>query len=372
MRRATWGLVLGFVFVGLSAQGQLPPRPGLSPGDPPTPCVSINVRVPAQASADADLTYRITIENTTEAPAHHVLVRCTLPKNARFVRGSPAPDGTTPVVLWKIGTLAAGKKAYRTLVVKPEGDADLNLCARVQFEHGQCVRTRIVRPGLQVRRTGPTEAAVDEDLHYRLEVTNNGTGTARDVVLLETLPKELRFINTKTPTKGDNPLDLRVGDIPPGGSRTVEYMVHVLEAGTFTIKGEARAAGGFSRPISPTTVTVKQKGAEVQMFGPTGKIKVNATARFRIVITNPGSAAATNVRLTNELPAEITFVGSTGGGKFESGVVRWDIGTIPAGGKREVTLDVSSAQAGTFTNVCHITADGGLREQGKATASFIE
>lgn len=111
---------------------------------------------------------------------------------------------------------------------------------------------------------------------------------------------------------------------------------------------------------------------EVRMSGPTAAVKVNGTARFRIVITNPGPAAARNVCVTDELPAGITFVGSAGGGNFRGGVVRWKVGTVPAGGMREVMLDVSCALAGTLKNVCNVTADGGVREQARATASFTD
>src|SRR5437763_2047883 len=63
------------------------PSPGPAPGtpnpvDPPVPAVSLKVRVPALAQAGQDLEYKICVENSSRAAAHHVRVRNPLPANA--------------------------------------------------------------------------------------------------------------------------------------------------------------------------------------------------------------------------------------------------------------------------------------------------
>src|SRR5262245_26132176 len=70
----------------------VPPLPSSFPVDPPTPAVSLRVRVPAAAAAGQDLEYHLHVKNCSHAPAHHVLVRNPLPANARFVRAVPEPD----------------------------------------------------------------------------------------------------------------------------------------------------------------------------------------------------------------------------------------------------------------------------------------
>ena len=51
----------------------------LAPVDPPTPRVSIRVRVPATAAPGQDLEYRFCVHNSSQAPAHHVTIRCARP-----------------------------------------------------------------------------------------------------------------------------------------------------------------------------------------------------------------------------------------------------------------------------------------------------
>ena len=62
----------------------LPPAVGGTdcPVDPPTPRVSLRVRVAAAAAAGQDLEYHICVHNASPAPAHHVAVRNPLPANA--------------------------------------------------------------------------------------------------------------------------------------------------------------------------------------------------------------------------------------------------------------------------------------------------
>lgn len=365
--RALW-LGAALIITAFAARGQLPPAGPPSTLDPPTASVAVRIRVPAEVAVGTDITYRITAENISRgAAAHHVLVKVPLPPGVKVVRASPPADGEGPTLMWKIGTLESCQKRDITLVVRPAGD-DINLCARVQFEHGQCVRTRVSRPGLQVRRVGPTQALLYDAVSYKLEVSNTGKVTARNVVLEESLPKGLDFANSKPSTKGDNPLSWSLGDLAPGRTKTVEYDAFVKETGKLAIRTVARAAGGLRREID-STLDIGQPGLEVNVAGPARRV-VGRPARYTITVTNPGSSPVTRVDLTDDLPREIVYLGSTGGGRLDGDQVRWGLGTIPAGGRKVVTVDVRSTQAGSFENVVTAKADRGLVEQGKAKTTF--
>src|SRR5262249_52701404 len=156
--------------------GRAPAR-SRGPTDPPTPAVALRVRVPAEAAPGAELTYRLEVENCSRAAAHHVTVKAPLPAGARFVRAAPEPSEKAPLLVWKLGTLESCKKRDIRLVVVPTAAGDLRCCAHVQFEHGQCVSTRVVKPGapdLLVRIAAQPEAARYDILSWKLEVRNPG------------------------------------------------------------------------------------------------------------------------------------------------------------------------------------------------------
>src|SRR5438105_3698663 len=62
-----------------------PPMQAAAQEEPATPAVAIHVRVPANGTTGQDLEYRIIVENTSQAAAHHVILRDPLPATARFV-----------------------------------------------------------------------------------------------------------------------------------------------------------------------------------------------------------------------------------------------------------------------------------------------
>src|SRR5262249_36545801 len=101
--------------------------------DPPVPVVALRVRVPASVSAGQEIEYRICVENSSSAAAHHVQVRDPLPANARFVRATPEPTAQEPELLWDLGTLEARACREIVLVLAPTDGGEVRNCARVQF-----------------------------------------------------------------------------------------------------------------------------------------------------------------------------------------------------------------------------------------------
>ena len=79
------------------------------------------------------------------------------------------------------------------------------------------------------------------------------------------------------------------------------------------------------------------------------------TVSFQIVVTNNGAAQATNVTLTDTLPAGITFTGSSvTQGSYNSGSGLFTIGTLASGSSATLTLTgtVDVGQSGnTITNI---------------------
>jgi uncharacterized repeat protein (TIGR01451 family) len=361
VRRAVWLAVI-LTIAGLSVHGQYGPF-----DDAPMASVSIRVSVPDEVTAGADVTYRITAANVSRGPAHHVQVKAKLPDGVRFVRSTPTSEGEDRVPVWKLGTLEPGQRREVTLVVKPTTDDDIDLSAYVQFEHGQRVKTRISRPGLNIRRTGPTTALLYDAVTYKMEVTNTGRVAAKKVVVEETLPKGLDYSTSKPSTKGENPLVWELGDVLPGQTKRIEYTAFVKETGKLTVR-TLMTADGVKQEKS-ATLEVGNPGVDVTVAGPS-VLPVGRQARYTVTVVNTGTAALTNVKLSDELPPEIVFLGAVGG-RLDGDHVRWDIGTIAAGGKRTVSVDVRSRVAGKFKNVFTATANRGLVEQGKVRTLFV-
>jgi len=205
----------------------LPAPPPVPPSEPPVPVVALRVRVPACAPEAHEIKYLICADNTSPAPAHHVLVRVSLPANTRLLRAEPPPASQEAELLWAFGTLPGLTCKEIWLVLQPLGTDDVKLCARVQFEHGQCVCTRIARAGppgapgvpvvpytgqppgkapaekvpakgaprLDLNMTGPKQGLAGKPTTYTLTLANVGPSPASNAMITALLPAATSFVS---------------------------------------------------------------------------------------------------------------------------------------------------------------------------------
>lgn len=358
-----------------------PPMPPASGGpggpygsaclDPPTPVVYLRVRVPATASPNQEIEYRLLAENRSQAAAHHVSVRAALPANAKLVRANPQSPAAAPDLSWQLGTLAAGASREIVLVVTPTAPGDVTVCARVQFEHGQCVTTRIEKAaGLSVRKFGPAQAGVNEVLNYRIVVTNRGNVALTGVGLIDKLPEGLEHASGKTT------LSWTVGALAPGQSQTVDYQATARKAGRLCNRVAASGDGGLVDEAESCVVVGGQPGPaagqvplgppppaapgklSLTMTGPPQRF-LNRPATYQLTVTNTGLGVLTNVGITDMLPPQTTLVSASDNGRLTGNQVQWLIGTLRPGARRTVQLALQAQAAGEVVNRAAATADGG-------------
>src|SRR5262249_45681559 len=79
-----------------------------------------------------------------------------------------------PEIQWKLGTMKAGGGCEIVLILRPTNKEDVKNCTRVQFEHGQCVTTRLsgMAPGTYPPGTmppGSTEPPTPEKMPPAIE-----------------------------------------------------------------------------------------------------------------------------------------------------------------------------------------------------------
>jgi uncharacterized repeat protein (TIGR01451 family) len=331
--------------------------------------VAIRVRVPATASAGQELEYRICVENLSQAAAHHVIVRNPLPANTRFVRANPEPSSKDPELIWELGTLQGCACREIVLALAPTAPGDVKNCARVQFEHGQCVTTRIARPAISLRKNGPTQAFVNETLRFQLIVTNTGATELTGVTLTDTLPPELEYAG------GQKQLTWDLGTLAPGQSRSVDYEVVAKIAGRLCNKAVATAAGGL-REEADGCVNVVEARLTLAMTGPKDGF-INQPTPYQITVRNAGTTALANVAITNPVPAAMSYVSASAGGQFlppgqggGGGTVQWLIGALEPGAGRTVDIVLRSSSAGQVCNRATAAAGGAGTVQAEACTTF--
>jgi uncharacterized repeat protein (TIGR01451 family) len=346
-----------------------PPAGAACPADPPTPAVAIRVRVPASAAAGEPLEYHICVENTSRAPAHHVTVRNPLPANARFVRATPPPEAREPELLWRLGTLAPCACREIVLVLEPTGAGDVKNCARVQFEHGQCVVTRLARPRLALTIIGPAEAVLTEPLTFRLTVANTSNIEARGLLLTAFLPPGLEASN-RPPANPSEKQALRwedLGPLAPGQSVTREFQAAARRAGRLRLEATVTGAGILEEAAHE--VIAGQPDLELMMTGPE-EAPVRRAVTYRLTVRNPGSLPATNVVVALPIPNGVQVVEAADGGQTTEGQVRWPLGTLPPGERRTLRVKLQAPAKVDAGYQARATADRGLDAKASLTTRF--
>lgn len=320
------------------------------PVDPPVPIVVLRVRVVACASPDDPISYRLTLENNSPAAAHHVRVKNPIPANAKYVSATPRPKLEGEMLVWEFGTLSGHCCKEITLLLQPTSEGEIKNCARVSFEHGQCVVTRVsrklgpgmgigpgvpgggkvnpgdgkpgiekpdpIKPGtktppdvknppgaargnLSLSITGPKKAYAKTPVTYSIKVKNNGKSVALDVLIKNQLPPNTSFRDASEPGKFlADQVAWVIGNLQPDEEKAVTVTIESQAAGEICNKIEA-VFDSDSRVIDETCTTFRGVPAlNTMLKNADGPLPVGKKTSYVLEVTNNGTASFTNLKIT--------------------------------------------------------------------------
>jgi uncharacterized repeat protein (TIGR01451 family) len=331
--------------------------------DPPLPNVAVRVRVPDSIKAGEELTYHLCVENASKGEAYHVTVRSPLPANTKFVRADPPPSDKNKELIWRLGTMPPMSYRDITLILMPTGPGEVRACARIQYEHGQCVCTKVTGPVLKLAAEGPAQLVIGEPTTLRLTVKNTGNDEATDVKIKETLPPGL------IAAAGKSAFESTIGTLAAGQSRTVEFQATATLAGKLCTKAQATGAGGLHTEIE-RCLHAGQPKLTLAESGPSHRY-LNLSATYRITIANPGDMPADNIVVKSDVPPQSIFMSASEGAELVGDQVHWTIPSLEPGGERTLDLVFRSRSAQQVCNHTQAQAAHGLQASTQACTNFL-
>jgi uncharacterized repeat protein (TIGR01451 family) len=205
---------------------------------------------------------------------------------------------------------------------------------------------------------------IDTNRNGRLDAGEVGRSGVR-LVLTGTRPGGITITQRETTSGADGTYSFP--DLLPGS-----YTVSVAVPGGLTPTSPRQITGipirsGIGSPNNNFGL-ISGTGAQTQ-GGPTPNIGITKTApanaragsvfEYRITVRNRSSFAATNVEVTDLVPAQLTLVRIPDGAAIRNGVVTWRVGTLAAGASRTLTMDVrvNANVTGDIVNTATVTAD---------------
>ena len=336
------------------------------------------------------VTFQIEVTNNGQAQATGVSLTDTLPPGITFASSSVTQGSyDTTTGLFTIGTLAVGDTAILTLTgtvdVGQGGNAITNVTSPATGDQPDPTtvgdnldETIDVDPNadlvtVKTLASGDNTPDEGDTVIFEIEVTNEGTAQATGVSLTDSLPAGITFVSS-TVSQGsyDSTTGLfTIGTLGAGQSATIllEGTVDVGQGGN-SITNVTTAATG-DQPDPSTVGDELLETVDVNADANLITVKTLAsgdntpaegdTVVFQIEVTNNGGAHATNVSLTDQLPAGITFVSSSvTQGSYDSATGLFTIGTLNTGDSATLTLSgtVDAGQGGNFITNTTTVATG--------------
>ncbi|MCS6976643.1 MAG: DUF11 domain-containing protein [Gemmatales bacterium] len=328
------------------------------------PNLAISKTGPMSVGLGQPFTFNMTVTNTGRVETEAVTIRDVIPEGLAFLNAQPPANQEGQTLVWTVGPLGPGRSAVVQATFRSDQPGRVvNTVTAISSEGLRAdasAAVNVTMPGLDVRMTGPETAVVGVPVAFQITVTNTGNGPASNVVLVDQFDEGLEHVS------GANPLQLEVGTLAAGESRTYPINLTPRRTGVLVNRVTATADGGL-QASAQAAVTVTQARISVTKTGPAFKY-ARSQVEFNITVTNPGEVPLNNVVVRDQLPPELSFVQASSGGRLMSGnEVIWNFGTLQAGQTQRLQVTTRAEQVTARTvNAVVVTADPGISERAEA------
>jgi uncharacterized repeat protein (TIGR01451 family) len=308
--------------------------------------ISSLVDEPDPVPAGGLYTYGVVVDNNAVDAALNTVLRVTVPSGATFVSAAPAGANCAPVSptvvecnLGSVAALGAGpRNVSLTWRALGPGPASIGATATVLSSNDanpgnntQTATTTVISgANLSMSKVGtPNPVVGGSNVTYTLTASNAGPNAGGAIVLTDNLPPSVSFVSAagsgwSCAHASGVVTCTRPGPQPVGAAIPAVTVVGRVNASGGTITNSASiapsAAGGIADPETgnntATADTTVLPGADVRMAQKRVTTPVPATAGSEVTFVleprNGGPATATDVVVTDTLPAGWTLISASG------------------------------------------------------------
>ena len=239
----------------------------------------------------------------------------------------------------------------------------------------------LINPDVDLSITKTADQAsynVGNTVTYTITVSNSGLNPATGVVVTDTLPAGLTIINADGGSVAGNIITWNIASIMAGGQQILT-LTATVDTGTQgqTLINTVTTGCSEDNEAHTATASIYVNNAPLQVTKTADQDTKNVddTVTYTINVTNLSQQdAATNVVVTDTLPAGLTFVSATDGGVWDANTrtVTWNLANLTAGASfaPTVTATVTGEAAGkTLVNTATVDS-AQLDDQVSAQASI--
>jgi len=275
--------------------------------------------------------------------------------------GADVAPASTPREIGQ-GTVAAAPHAAqqepRRLVQEAPHSAAVPPPAYQAGVPGEAALEGVQAPALTLQKIAPAEIHVGRVARFQVKVRNAGRVTAHNVSVHDVTPKGTRLVGTVPRAEvNGNAIRWSLGDLKPGEESIVTMELEPQ------VEGEigSVATVGFQAAASARTIATRPL-LSISQAAP-AKVLKGQPLTISITISNPGTGAAENVVLLDDVPEGLSH---PAGKQLE-----YEVGTLKPGETRKLDLALTAAKAGLVEHVLVARSGEKLSVRHKAQLEVI-
>jgi uncharacterized repeat protein (TIGR01451 family) len=359
----------------------------------PSPQVTLNKTVeqvddPQQIIIGNQFVYKIEVENTGDADATDLFIHDVLPDNVVYLTLEGGSDGWSCSYLeldrelsCLRAILPAGSKTTLRILVEADFHGDASNTVTLSGENfGELTSTATATilellPSIEAHKKiigveNHLDIPIGTKFTYFITVSNNGEGTASNVVMVDPLPDGLVFLDLipeRWQCDFDNPtrtINCSIASLLSDADVVVLILVEAATVGNITniatVQGSnfgvvTMSAEATITELSPVIVAEKSvTGVDNPL-----DIPVGATFPYSINVTNTGEGAAFGLTLEDIIPNGLTLEDIEMGKwqctyDIDSNSIDCALDTLPPGESAPVKVVVKAASPGFVTNIVRV------------------
>lgn len=265
------------------------------------PRLTLSMAGPQMAQVGESVVFQIQVSNTGTGPANNVVLHDHLPAGLHHDQGSRIDAD--------IGTLAPGQTRSVTLVATatscgPQTD-EAFVTAEDAAQAGAQALVSVTQPALALKHSAPQKRFLNRPAELALELTNPGTGPARNVHLTDALPPGLEFASASDGGVYDaavRTVAWSVGALPAGEKRVFHVHVVAKAAGDWSSKAGAQGERGLEAKAEAGLHVEGSPALVLEVSDQDDPIEVGAETTYQIRIVNQGTSPSTGVQIVASIP----------------------------------------------------------------------
>ncbi len=350
---------------------------------------------PNPAAVGFPLTYTIVVSNYGPRTATAVVVKDVIPAGMSLVSATPTQGALctgTSLISCALGTIGIGSTASVTIVVTPNVPGVYTNTATVQtttsdpnVANNSASVTTVVNAASPIftdlslyKADSPDPATVGIPLAYTIVVANNGPTAATNVIVKDTVSPGLTW-QDNIPSQGtcnnSSVVVCNLGTLLPGATATVTIVVLPQYVGVYlgtvaTVTSDLHDpnASNNSDSESTTVTTATTPGPQagsadlsITMTDTPDPSNIGTPLTYTMIIQNNGPQVAHNVKVSDIIPAGVSYSSATPSQGICSGAshVICSLGTIDIGGVATISLVVNPTLTGIaiISNTASVNGD---------------